>query len=184
MKKDLVLKAIVLPVALAAVTGIILFFVLSSGAVKFFPANSGVNLAYYDNLNPDDEVHDDLAPNVMMGTLSSTGELPLRYNADYSNMLNCASLVKGSADFGKTGCNYIKVNANNVAKISTSDPLTVISNENEYTFEYAGEKLVNGENEALSLAPEYKTSLVIYYRVTKGTGLTNEYYALIYKGVD
>lgn len=184
MKKDFILKVIVLPVILALVTGIVFFFILSERGAKLFPAANNVNLAYYDNLSPDDEVHDDLAPNVMLGSINSNGELKLRYKADYSNLIDCASLTKGSADFGATGCNYIKINSNNVSKISTSDPLTVIRNDGEYTYEYAGEKLVESENEALSLAPEGRSSLIVYYRVTKGTGLTDEYYALIYKGVD
>lgn len=182
MNKDFILKGIALPLALAAAVGIIFFLLLGAGGAKLFPVTNGINLAYYDELNPDDKITDDLQPNAFLGTVSSNGELPLRYEADYSNLLNCASLCRGSGGLGDTGCIYIKIGADNVSKISTSAPLIISDEKGEYIYEYTGEKLVNSESEAKSLAPKYENSAVIFYRVTKGIGLTNEYYALIYKG--
>ncbi len=183
MKKDFVLKGVVLPVVLAAVTGALLFLNLNNNAAKAFPVADGQSLAAYDELKPDETVNDALAPNVFMGKLISEGELDLRYEADYSNLLSCASVCKGSAEFGRTGCIYIKLNTNNVSQISTSEPLTITDSKGEYTYEFVGEKLVSNETEALSLAPPYENSVVVFYRVTKGLGLTDDYYALTYKGV-
>ena len=112
------------------------------------------------------------------------GELKLRYNADYSLLADSASLSEKSANIGDTGCIYVELTANNVAKFITNAPVTVSTASGEYTYKFDKEQLVKSENEALSLSPSGRRNLIIYYRVSKGLGLTTDYYALLYKEVE
>ena len=67
-------------------------------------------------------------------------------------------------------------------------PQTVLPFEQGKTFAYFDETLdktvtASSENEVLSLAPDCKNSLVVYYEKTASVGFSSKYTAHIYKGV-
>ncbi len=186
MSKNFILKGIVLPIctAIAVSLAFVLFF--RADGDRLVPLNNGVRLSYHDELNPSDEALPNEKPvkNELLGTISCDGELKLRYNADYSLLADSASISEKSAKIGDTGCIYVELTANNVAKFITNAPVTVSTASGEYTYKFDREQLVKSENEALSLSPSGRRNLVIYYRVSKGLGLTTDYYALLYKEVE
>lgn len=187
MKRKFIIKGIVFPLCAALFIGTVFFAGIKAFAGRLFPVPSDSEIAYHDTLELPDKAADDLSAakrNDIIGSISCNGELTLRLDADYSALKECASLNSCGVIPGNTGCSYIKLSANNVSKISTSNPIVITLKGMEYNYKFTGEKLVNSENEALSLQPAGKSTLVIYYRVTKGIGLTSDYYALMYKGVD
>lgn len=186
MKKNFVYFGIVLPVVSAVIVGFILFNAVYMNADKLSPLPQEIPLAYHDTLKPDktaDGTDALFEKNEIIGTIRSSDDIQLRYDADYSNLIDSASLNKKSTEIGSTGCLYIYAGIQNIAKISTDSPLTLEAGGKEYSYVYSEEKLVGSENEALSIAPEAEKSMVIYYRVSNGIGLTPDYYALIFKEV-
>ena len=61
-------------------------------------------------------------------------------------------------------------------------PQTILPFEQGKTFAYFDETEPSG-NEVLSLAPDCKNSLVVYYEKTASVGFSSKYTTLIYKGV-
>ncbi len=176
MNKSFILKGVALPLICAVLIGICFYFAVSKNAKAVSPVIADVPLAYHDELASGDKKD-------VFATVKSEGEIQLIYDADYSSLLEYASVKPQSAELGETGCIYVNISEINMAKVSTSKPLVIEKDGREYTYEYKSEKLVSSESDALSISPAGEKSLVVYYRVSNGIGLTSDYYALIYKEV-
>ncbi|MCR5208309.1 MAG: hypothetical protein K6C14_07545 [Eubacterium sp.] len=186
MNRKFILKVIALPLVAAVLSGMFLFLLTDRNTKNLFPVKDGTVIAYYDNLKPSGEFVPvgEATKNCTIGVISGEKDIPLLYDADYSNILYSASLRPEGCFPGETGCAYIKLQSGNITAFGTSKPVVIATSDSETSYTYTGEKLCKSEEEALSLLPKEKSSLVVYYRVSRGIGITTDYYALIYKEVE
>lgn len=165
MNKEFVQKGIILPVITGIILSIVFSLFISSNIEKIMPVTNGAELAYYDAAGDE----------VKLGTVEGEYELPLYENADYTESVSCAELVSGSSKPGETGCMYIRLTANHSDFAGENLSVSGV----DYKLE--GEMKAENENEILSVLPKAEKSAVVYYKVSKGYGLTSEYKAFIYK---
>jgi hypothetical protein len=187
MKKEILYKGIVIPLIIGIILGVAFFFVLRTTDV-FKPVSSGTQIAYHDSILDSADVVlansvDELEPNDAIGTISfGDSSLNLRYCCDYSNMISCYSLEKGSATFGEAGVAYLKAYAGNVENLGKKN-ITINSIFGTYKYKYVDSFEFKNEYEITSYMPNLGKSLVVYYQKSDGNGISSSYEAIVYEEV-
>ena len=188
MDKKFITRVILLPLLTGLVLGGAFTVFMNSRIDEVLPFNKGAVIAMHDGSADEAETNEDVADNWHFSELDkntpvgTVGDLSLRYDADYSLMDGTASVMPGSAEWGQPGCLYLKILAKEA--LYFGDNVTVsVPFYGERQFEYVKEYTVSGEQAALSAAPAYDGSMVIYYRITGGIGITSDYGVMVYREV-
>lgn len=188
MKKDILNKGILIPLVIGIVLAIAVFsFFLDKG--NLFPVLNGTTIMYHDQNNEAklDEGAKlintaDLKQNQKIGTLSYGNKaLDIRYQADYSKMLNATSLNDGSV-FGKTGIGYFCVLQNNINDLNKRD-IAVESDFGNYNYRYVTSFETKNENDVFLRNSGVSKGIVIYYQKAEKYGFTSSYKCLVYEEV-
>lgn len=188
MKKDILNKGILIPLVIGIVLAIAVFCsFLKMG--NLFPVLNGTTIMYHDQNNEAklDEGAKlintaDLKQNQKIGTLSYGNKaLDIRYQADYSKMLNAASLNDGSA-FGKTGVGYLCVLQNNINDLD-KQKVSVESDFGNYNYRYVTSFETENENDVFLRNSGVSKGIVIYYQKAEKYGFTSSYKCLVYEEV-
>lgn len=185
-KKEFIQNGIILPIVLGLLLFIAFFFLFRAEFNKIIPISQGTQLVYYDTVNNDTAQVDLNNPkkNDCLGTVSfGKTSLELRYDADYSSLSDSASVMPQSAQFGDTGCIYLKMVYANAINFKQASVISVSTNEGEYYYSLVEKQSLKNEYDVLKSAPDADKSLVIYYQDSDGVGLTSNYQALIFKEV-
>ena len=182
MRRDLVQKAVIIPV----ITGIILcgtfYLFLSRNISELLPFDNQTVIAYHDaeseasQEKTDPSVWEELTDNEIIGTID---DITMRYHASETAFISDASVMPVSAAFDQIGCTYIKVlnvNANDFGNI-----VTVNSSYGSYEYQYVSSFTAENEQEILYTSPASKNSMIIYYRISDEAGVTSQYHAMIYE---
>ena len=188
MDKKFFGRVILLPLLTGIVIALVFSAVMNTCIDSILPFNRGTVIAMHDGSGDALDMDEgetanwhlsELNDNALIGTV---GDLSLRYNADYSLMNETASVMPASAEWDKPGCLYLKILAKEALKFG--DTVTVsVPFYGDRQFEFVEEYTVSGERAALSVAPAYPGSMVIYYRITNGIGLSSQYGVMIYREV-
>jgi hypothetical protein len=190
MKKiDVIVNAIIIPLVLGIIFGVAFLFYFKGNAQDLLPVSAGTELAYHDEYSSDNTLtdktdFDSLVSNDNVGTLTSGSvSLSIKYDADYSNMLNSVSIKEGSDSFGEIGCTYLNVYMSNIQDIDFDDTLTVQTVFGDYKYQFVEKQIADSEYEILTNNPDVKSGLVIYYQNSDGLGLSSKYSVLVFEEV-
>lgn len=186
-KNDIIAGIIIIPIVLGIVFGIAFFLFFRGNADVLLPIHEGTVFAYHDEQSSSNDIVDksamqELKSNDNIGTMMS-GDISLiiKYDSDYSNLLNSVSLEKGSNAFGDTGCAYLNVYAANIDDIDKNETLSVESIFGNYKYRYVRELTADSEYGILTYSPNMSKGLIIYYQLSDGAGLSSEYKALVFE---
>lgn len=185
-KKEFIQNGIILPIVSGLLLFIAFFFLFRAEIHKIIPIPQGTQLAYYDTVNDDTAQVDLKNPkkNDCLGTVSfGQSSLKLRYDADYSSLSDSASVMPQSAQFGDTGCIYLKTVYANAINFKQASVISVSTNEGEHYYSLVEKQSSKNEYDVLKSAPNADRSLVLYYQDSDGAGLTSKYQILIFKEV-
>ena len=178
MSKTFIQRCIILPVIAAVLIGA-LFFLYANNARHIA---EGSKVMYHDNLEPPKEMvknRDDLKDNALVGFIKNGDkELLLRYNADYANLYESASLLGVGRIVGETGTAYIKTGQQHADVFAKTFQYTGTFGDLQYHL--IEEKTVKNENAVFALPVRAHSSVTVYYRVGNN-GMTDEYHVLIYE---
>ncbi len=173
-------RGILLVFITAVILGIILFLFFNKNLAEYAPVKNNIEVAYHDELEKSDEMPDEseITEGSLVGTLKGNGNLELRYGAEYTDMVKCASVEEGS--LGGVENAYVRIINSNADKLGSRLEYSGVYGKHIYELE--GAQNVDDEAQALHLSAD-TSSLIIYYQKRGGVGLTNDYKALIYKEV-
>lgn len=180
-RKDFLHTAIILPVilGLALCVAFSLFFYLRPQTI--LPFEQGKTFAYFDETEPSGAPY---KKNETVGKLEiGSSVFDLKYDADFSQLGTALSLKKESNLPGETGCLYAYALGNSLKTDAAADEIVLTTANGEQRFALDKTVTASSENEVLSLAPDCKNSLVVYYEKTASVGFSSKYTTLIYKGV-
>lgn len=185
MEKDFLKSGVIIPAIIAFVLGIIGVLFINGNVDNISPFTNGEEILYYENLSPDEKLEakrtDELAKGDLAGTISSAGSINLRYNNDYVNMGEEASLLDRGVFPGEVGTAYIQITNNNKEKFSSSITFTGIFNGK---YKQVDEKSVNTEDAVFLVAPRAKSSVVVFYQERgRYYGLSSKYRVIVYEEV-
>ena len=180
-RKDFLHTAIILPVilGLALCVAFSLFFYLRPQTI--LPFEQGKTFAYFDETEPSGAPY---KKNETVGKLEiGSSVFDLKYDADFSQLGTALSLKKESNLPGETGCLYAYALGNSLKTDAAADEIVLTTANGEQRFALDKTVTASSENEVLSLAPDCKNSLVVYYEKTASVGFSSKYTTHIYKGV-
>ena len=166
MRKDILQKAILLPLITALVIGAVFFVVMKGSERKLVPFSDGSVIAYHSETEEE--------------TAGEINGIPMRYDADYASLINMAGIHSGSASFDETGCVYLQILNTNADKLGDTVTVTLPDGKS-YRYTYAYELTAPDEQQALMTAPAAAKSLVVYFHPSEGVGLASQYQILVYE---
>lgn len=178
-RKDFKQTAIILPVVLGLILCVAfsLFFYFRPQTV--LPTEQGKTFAYFDETLPSDSP---FKKNETVGKLEiGSSSFDLKYDADFSQLANSLSLKKESNLPDETGCLYVYALGNALKTDAGANEVVLTTSDTQRTYEFDKTITVRSENEALSVAPDCKNSLVVYYERTASVGFSSNYTVHIYK---
>lgn len=185
MKEKILKRGLILPAIIGIILAIAFFlFLHSTDMFDLVPAGSVI--AYHDDLSTDStmveaEYVSDCKPNDNLGTLTyGDNSIMVRYCSDYSNLINCVSLQKGSElDMG--GLSYVEATSALGTAIGDSYVLIYDGTFGRHKYTYYDTKEYSSEYAMMQDDIDTDNGLVVYYQESNGYGLSNTYKALIYE---
>lgn len=184
MKKDILQKGIILPLIIGVILAFA-FFIFLRDTTAFQPVAEKTQIAFHDDKSVDNEmvVRDDLKlcrENDNIGSIiAGDDSFIVRYNADYSNMINSVSFVDGAA-FGD-GVSYLEITSDIVDKIMSAEILSYSGTFGEHRYMYAGSKNYSGKYAVTADLPEINKGIVFIYQAKDNGGLSSKYTALFFE---
>ena len=178
------------PAIIGVVLALVLFLTVNANADALLPISGDVLLAYHDTsaqeqYQPRSETvqsTETLSANEAIGVLRAAKDIPLRFNADYANMADCASYMPQSAALGQ-GCAYIKLTGEAAEKLGIGDSVEINSVFGSFSYTLVDRFEAKSEYAVLAKAPAVPRAVVVYYRTADAVGLTNRYQALVFEEV-
>lgn len=191
MKKELITKAVVIPIAFGIILLVIFILAVKPNISSALPVNSGTEFAYFDS-KPEKgktaELSDSSAEpsaNDTIGSVNLIGEtIGIKYNCDYSNMAGSLSVKEGSVHFGETGCVYLQALSDSGDIINSEKDIDVESIYGNYRYVLVDRYKADNEFKILNSSAGDGKSLVIYYQISDGKGLSSDYRVLVYEEVE
>lgn len=172
MKRNLLIKGFILPLALGLVFGVAFFFFVSSSLTNYAEKTVG-EIAYFD-------FDENAKNNETVGSMTfGESALDIRLDCDYSFLINSASLTHGSLP-DKSGVGYYYVLEKDVDGIK-SQPLNVSYDGRNYAYKYVASLEFENESEVLSASLPISRGAVVYYQNTADYGLKGGYTALVFE---
>ena len=172
MKRNLLIKGFILPLALGLVFGVAFFFFVSSSLTNYAEKAVG-EIAYFD--------FDENAKNNETVGCMTFGEsaLDIRLDCDNSFLINSASLTHGSLP-DKSTVGYYYVLEKDVDGIK-SQPLNVSYDGGNYAYKYVASLEFENESEVFSTSLPISRGAVVYYQNTADYGLKGGYTAIVFE---
>lgn len=172
MKRNLLIKGFILPLALGLVFGVAFFFFVSSSLTNYAEKAVG-EISYFD-------FDENAKNNETVGSMTF-GEyaLDIRLDCDYSFLINSASLTHGSLP-DKSTVGYYYVLEKDVDGIK-SQPLNVSYDGGNYAYKYVASLEFENESEVFSASLPISRGAVVYYQNTADYGLKGGYTALVFE---
>lgn len=172
MKRNLLIKGFILPLALGLVFGVAFFFFVSSSLTNYAEKVVG-EIAYFD-------FDENAKNNETVGSMTfGESALDIRLDCDYSFLINSASLTHGSLP-DKSTVGYYYVLEKDVDGIK-SQPLNVSYDGRNYAYKYVASLEFENESEVFSALLPASRGAVIYYQNTADYGLKGGYTALVFE---
>lgn len=172
MKRNLLIKGFILPLALGLVFGVAFFFFVSSSLTNYAEKAVG-EIAYFD-------FDENAKNNEIVGSMTfGESALDIRLDCDYSFLINSASLTHGSLP-DKSGVGYYYVLEKDVDGIK-SQPLNVSYDGRNYAYKYVASLEFENESEVFSALLPISGGAVVYYQNTADYGLKGGYTALVFE---
>lgn len=172
MKRNLLIKGFILPLALGLVFGVAFFFFVSSSLTNYAEKAVG-EIAYFD-------FDENAKNNETVGSMTfGESALDIRLDCDYSFLINSASLTYGSLP-DKSTVGYYYVLEKDVDGIK-SQPLNVSYDGRNYAYKYVASLQFENESEVFSALLPISRGAVVYYQNTADYGLKGGYTALVFE---
>lgn len=172
MKRNLLIKGFILPLALGLVFGVAFFFFVSSSLTNYAEKAVG-EIAYFD-------FDENAKNNETVGSMTfGESALDIRLDCDYSFLINSASLTHGSLP-DKSTVGYYYVLEKDVYGIK-SQPLNVSYDGGNYAYKYVASLEFENESELFSASLPVSGGAVVYYQNTADYGLKGRYTALVFE---
>lgn len=172
MKRNLLIKGFILPLALGLVFGVAFFFFVSSSLTNYAEKAVG-EIAYFD-------FDENAKNNETVGSMTfGESALDIRLDCDYSFLINSASLTHGSLP-DKLTVGYYYVLEKDVDGIK-SQPLNVSYDGRNYAYKYVASLEFENESEVFSASLPISRGAVVYYQNTADYGLKDGYTALVFE---
>ena len=186
MKKDLLIKGIVLPLCIGAALGVAFFlFTLTSdnslvvseqGAVAYFDSDEKENASSSNNTV-------DMKSGEIIGKIAfGNDEMNVIYDGGYSSLSECISFEHGCT-FSQRGIGFYRAVENNILPFDKSE-ITVKTESGEYRYVYSHSFTASNENAVFSDNSIKGSGIVIYYQEAENYGFDTQYEALVYREVE
>lgn len=177
-------KAVIIPVTTALVLCIISFFAVKS-TDSYLPIRQDTVFAYHDSLPQKADQANSVRENTWIGTAAfSDKKFDLVFENRYSNMDNAVSLLKSGNAIGEYGCSYIKTISSNAKTVSSSKTLEVKTVYGDFKYAFADKFVSDSEYNIISYSPRAKRSIVVFYQKAANAGLSSDYEAYVFEGVE
>ncbi len=186
MKKDLLIKGIVLPLCIGAALGVAFFLfavtsdnslaVSEQGAVAYFDSDEKENASGSNN------TVDMKSGEIIAKMFFGNDEMNVVYKGGYSSLSDCISLEHGCT-FAQAGVGYYRVVENNILPFDKSE-ITVQTENGNYSYEYSHSFTALNENAVFSDNSIKGSGIVIYYQEAENYGFDTRYEALVYREVE
>ena len=186
MKKDLLIKGIVLPLCIGAALGVAFFLfalvsdnsvvVSEQGAVAYFDSDEKESTS--NSNNTADIKSGEIIGSVFFGS----DEMCAKYKGGYSSLTDSISLEHGCM-FGQAGVGYYRTLENNIAPYDKSE-ITVQTENGKYRYIYSHSFTASNENAIFSNGSIEGSGIVLYYQKAEQYGFDTQYEALVYREVE
>lgn len=190
-KRELITKAVVIPITFGIVLFVVFILAVKPNISAVLPVKEGTAFAFFDSKPGNDkmtELDDNRTePNVndTIGYVKLIGEtIRIKYNCDYSNMIGSLSMQEDSAHFGETGCVYLNALSNSGEIINGEKDIDIESIYGNYRYVLVDKYTADNEFKILNTSSSGGKSLVIYYQISDGKGLSSDYRVLVYEEVE
>lgn len=186
MKKEILTKGVLLPLIIGIVLAVV-FFVFLSNTNALKPVSDGTVFAYRDEIGADSAIVEvdklsSCKANDCIGSFNASGEdIIVRYNADYSNMMNALSFVDG-VEFGN-GVAYLKANESVADSMKNAKKCIYSGTFGTHTYVYSQTKEYDSEHLALMDAQSISSGVIVLYQPVEKYGLTSSFNAVIFEEV-
>lgn len=191
MKKELITKAVVIPIAFGIVLFILFILAVKPNISAVFPVNEGTAFAFFDSKSENNKMTElddnNTKPNVndTIGYVKLIGKtIGIKYNCDYSNRIGSLSMQEGSVHFGETGCVYLNALSDSGEIINDEKDIDIESIYGNYRYILVDKYTVDNAFKVLNTSSNGGKSLVIYYQLSDGKGLSSDYRVLVYEEVE
>ncbi len=190
-KKALIIKAVVIPLAFGIVLFTAFILAVKPNIGSVLPVNEGTEFAFFDSKPENSKITEldgkknEPGANDTIGCVKLIGEtISIKYNCDYSNMAGSLSMQKGNAHFGETGCVYLSTLSNSGEILNGEKDIDIESIYGNYRYVLVDSYTADNEFKILNTSSGTGKSLVIYYQISDGKGLSSEYRVLVYEEVE
>lgn len=185
MKKDLLIKGLLYPLCIGVALGLA-FFLYSLSAGDLLVVNEQNAIAYFDSDKKEENQNSENEFELKKGQVLATAKLgksdmEIVYNADYSDLDDSISFVKGS-QFGNAGFGYCYVLENNIKDFDKKEIILTTIN-GEYKYAYHSRFSTKNENDVFLHNLPKGRGIVLYYQKAGSYGFSSDYEALVYKEV-
>lgn len=172
MKRNLLIKGFVLPLALGLVFGVAFFFFVSSSLTNYAEKAVG-EIAYFDS-------DENAKNNETVGSMTfGESALDIRLDCDYSYMINSACLRHGSLP-DKSAVGYYYVLEKDADGIKFQ-PINMSYDGRNYAYKYVASLEFENESELFSASLPISRGAVVYYQNTADYGIKDGYTALVFE---
>ncbi len=186
MKKDLLIKGIVIPLCIGVALGLA-FFLYSLSAGDSLAVEGQNAVAYYDNDSKESNSSSSNIVDLTQGQIVATAKfgqnsIDVRYKSSYSDLSDCISLVRGNP-FGAVGYGYYYALENNISGFD-KDEIIVDAFYGNYRYKYVSSFSVGNETSVFLHSIPKGSGIVIYYEKADSYGFSGEYEALVFREVE
>ena len=172
MKRNTLIKGLILPLALGLISGVAFFFYTDSSLVNYAQEAVG-EIAYFD-------CDESSAQNEIVGEISfADKKLDVRKNCDYSYMINSASFTHGSLP-GQPGIGYFQVLEKDINGVKSS-PVKLSYGKEEHSYRFISSFDCKNESDVFLHFVSVNNGIVLYCRASADYGLKDGYTALVFE---
>lgn len=176
-------KMVVIPVVMGVILCIVSFFALRS-TDAYLPIGQGTVLAYHNSLPHKADDVKSIKENSIIGSIElSKKQFNLVFENDYSNMKDSFSMLKGSNSPNEYGCVYVKTISSNADAVSKSSKMSLKTLYGNFNYKLADSFTENSEYKIMSYSPRAKKSVIVFYQMSNGTGISSDYEVYVFEEV-
>ena len=187
MKKDFIIKITVLPLALAVAFTVVFVTIFCLKADMFSPVYEGTKIAAFeqsaDTSETVDKAFDKIEKGDCIGAIKAQKDYPLVADASYHQLGDVVSYDLGSAEFGKSGCVYLKTDIVTLREIENSIVFRAEGCFEKHDYVLTEAKTFMTEYAIKAYTPNLNKCAVVYAVDAGKLGIKNSYRALVFEEV-
>lgn len=174
-------KMVIIPVITGILLCVVSFFAVKS-TDTYLPIKQGTVFAYHNEQPEKASDVKSVKANSLIGTVAfSNKKFDLVYENDYSNMKNALSMTEQSSTPDEYGCVYLKMISSNAKAVQNTKKMQLSTVYGDFKYNFTEKLTVDSEYKALSYLPRASKSVVVFYQISNGVGLSSEYELFVFE---